>query len=328
MTPLRPKEYAFAFDQEEIDSVCKGLKDLNNQLTMDVGEIAVGYGAYYLKAPILLHAESDILTPTTPLNHAINLVITTLDAGVCEFNTDIIYRGLDGASWFRLVMATLAAINRGCLRSPRKTMSGTKSLNNIPDSFPMHKSLVRPLLEGGAIICMAEQLAGMFDHKRNRVLKDAFDHVWSKGHKAAKDLTITRLHGLAQPSTTTIEKVKEQAKKNLYDCTFIDLETNLEFRTKIEKQIEKDIYKVQRNKTNIDLFSAAQPTEEEEERARQQVHLSLVTSIKADLAQDMRLRVDIENKVKEDMYDLLKAECINDISEWRHVYRKELLTAM
>jgi len=42
----------------------------------------------------------------------------------------------------------------------------------------------------------------------------------------------------------------------------------------------------------------------------------------------MRLRVDIENKVKEDMYDLLKAECINDISEWRHVYREELLTAM
>ena len=124
-----------------------------------------------------------------------------------------------------------------------------------------------------------------------------------------------------------IEKVKEQAKKNLYDRTFIDLETNLEFRTKIEKQIKKDIYKVQRNKTNIDLFSAAQPTKEEE-RARQQVHLSLVTSIKADLAQDMRLRVDIENKVKEDMYDLLKAECINDISEWRHVYREELLTAM
>ncbi len=65
-TPSRPKEYMFAFDQEEIDSMRKGLKDLNNQLTTDVGEIAVSYGAYYLKAPILLHAELDILTPTTP----------------------------------------------------------------------------------------------------------------------------------------------------------------------------------------------------------------------------------------------------------------------
>ena len=100
-------------------------------------------------------------------HHTINLVIATLDAGVCEFNTDIIYRGLDGTSWFRLVMATLATINRGCLRSPRKTMSGTKSLNNIPDSFPMHELLVRPLSEGGVIICMAEQLVGMFDHKCN-----------------------------------------------------------------------------------------------------------------------------------------------------------------
>ncbi len=50
--------------------------------------------------------------------------------------------------------------------------------------------------------------------------------------------------------------------------------------------------------------------------------------LKADLIQDPKIKAEVENKVKEDMYDLLKAECLNDISEWRRVYREELLTAM
>src|SRR6266702_1023047 len=44
--------------------------------------------------------------------------------------------------------------------------------------------------------------------------------------------------------------------------------------------------------------------------------VEVTTKITADLAMDPKVKTEIENKVKEDMYNLLKAECIANISEW------------
>ncbi len=250
---VRPNDDSFNSEEQDADVVRQGLKDLCGQLASDVPQTAIGYGAYYLKSPIMCHPDSDLPYHTEVMNHAIMAVISALDAGVGEHPTDIIFRALNAPSWPRLTMAILAAIIRGTLRSPRKMMTGSKSLNNIPDQFSTHQDITRPLTEGGAIICMAEQLAGLFDQKRNRVLKDAFDHVWEKGTKAATDLAHTRLRGLANPSNATIKEVTDTTRRHLEDKIRVDLELDMRLRSEIEAHVKEEMYTLLKNESLADI---------------------------------------------------------------------------
>ncbi len=242
--------------------------DLVDQLLQDVREIDIGYGAYYLKDIIYLHQDSDLPYPTDTMNHAILVVLVALNAGSRESNTDIIFQALNAPLWPRLTMAILAAIIQGALWSPKKMMMGSKNLNAIPDSFPIHPELDHPLMEGRAIIHMAQQIAGIFDKGHNAPISDAYNHVWSKGEKAAKDLANTRLLGLAQPSKNTINQAIASTTKHLH------------------KHIHQE------------------------------------------LSNDIKIRHDIKEHIKGEMYDLLKAKCLDNISEWHRVYHEELLTTM
>ncbi len=215
------------------------------------------------KNPFFCHIDSDLLCKADSLNEAILLILVALDAGVGKSPMDLVYRDLNAPSWTRLALATLAAITRGQLCSTSGSVhKGNTNLNHSPDKYAIHPNLMQPSTEGGALICMAEQLIGQLSnaHTCNRTIKNAYEQVWEIGSKVAEKLAITRLHALAQPSSATIAEVSAK--------------------------------------------------------------------LKVDLTQDLNLRAEVENKVKEDMYDLLKAECLNDISEWHRVYRKELLTTM
>ncbi len=247
--PTRPGDDVTGADLlmgEEADSVRKGLKDLNEQLLNELPDQAVGYGAYFMKEPIYCHPDSDLPCKADGLNEAVLLVIAALDAGVGNNPTDLVYRVLNAASWSRLTMAILAAIIRGSLRSPTNSIisTGKTKLNFLVDSYPIHASLTRPTTEGGAIICMAEQLAGHYDQKRNRVVANACDHIWDKYKATAEKIAINRLHALAQPSNNTINATTEKARADLYTDTYNSMKANAELRSTLEDEVRMEMFHV------------------------------------------------------------------------------------
>jgi len=231
---------------DEADHIRKGLTDLNKQFLNELTDTSVGYAAYFLKEPIYCHPDSDLPCKADSLNEAVLLVLAALDAGVGKNPTDLVYRALTSSSWTRLTMAVLAAILRGHMRSPTNTANfkGSTYINETPDKFPIHPSLSRPTTEGGAIICMAEQLAGQLDFKRNRTFTDIYNKVWSAGAGAAEKLALNRLQALAQPSKNTIERTVSKAKKDLYSSTCVSMEANLHIRSEIEDKVRVEMFNV------------------------------------------------------------------------------------
>ncbi|KAH8984282.1 hypothetical protein EDB86DRAFT_3084637 [Lactarius hatsudake] len=76
-------------------------------------------------------------------------------------------------------MAVLSTILRGALHSPAALRSGSRSLNGI-DSFPLHKDVDHPLTEGGAIMLMCQQLAGLYQSNRNHPDKTFPDSYYDR----------------------------------------------------------------------------------------------------------------------------------------------------
>ena len=208
----------------------QGLKDLNAQFIQELTDKVVGYAAYFLKEPIYCHTDLDLPCKADSLNEAILLVLAVLDTGVGAHSTDLIYCILNAPLWTRLALAMMAAINRGHLRSPNNnsTYSGSTNLNHSPDKFAIHPDLPQPHTEGGALICMVEQLMGQFDKGRNRSFPDTYNKIWTEGSKVAEKIAINRLHALAQPSATTMAEVTAKAKEDLYTNTYTNLELNFE----------------------------------------------------------------------------------------------------
>src|SRR6266702_2918052 len=175
------------------------------------------------------------------------------------------HRVLNAPSWTRLALAMMAAINRGHLRSPNNNSaySGSTNLNHSPDKFAIHPDLPRPRTEGGALICMAEQLAGQFDKGRNRSFPDTYNKIWTEGSKVAEKIAINRLHALAQPSAATMAEVTAKAKEDLYTNTYTNLELNFELRAQIEDRVRTEMFNVLNKEAfeNIEEWRQAYRTE-------------------------------------------------------------------
>ncbi|KAI9429921.1 hypothetical protein H4582DRAFT_2064452 [Lactarius indigo] len=167
-------------DEETAD--LNSLADLlAEELTQAVGQTALGWGGYRITNPLPLHKDSDMPVATETFHAAASLVLTALDAGAARKDGELITKILTPHSWTRLTMSVLSAIIRGALRSPAPLKNKTQPLNNNPDSFPIHQDLLRPKNEGGAIILMANQIAGLFgtagNHPDSAMPDSYFDHI-------------------------------------------------------------------------------------------------------------------------------------------------------
>ncbi|KAI9435422.1 hypothetical protein H4582DRAFT_2059352 [Lactarius indigo] len=165
-------------EAKELDSLADLLA---KELSQAVGHAALGWGGYRVTNPLPFRKDSDLPVAPATFHGAANLVLTALDAGAAKQDGELITKVLTPHSWIRLTLAILAAIIRGALRSPAPLKNKTLPLNNNPDSFPIHQDLLRPKNKGGAIILMANQIAGIFgtagNHPDSSMPDSYFDHV-------------------------------------------------------------------------------------------------------------------------------------------------------
>ncbi|KAH9053893.1 hypothetical protein EDB87DRAFT_1689719, partial [Lactarius vividus] len=181
-------------------------QDLNDEITREITEAALGYGQYYLKEPKLtLRPQHDFVLKQNQLQTAALVTIQALDAGTALHPGDTSTTFLTPQAWFCLAAATLAAIIRGNIRSPNNAINGIKPLNTN-DKFEIHKDLVHPLTEGATIRHMALQIAEAYDKARTNPLKLTPTEVYDQ-------LTAVKL--------ATLTKAAETSAKSQLDTTDI-----------------------------------------------------------------------------------------------------------
>ncbi|KAI9440973.1 hypothetical protein H4582DRAFT_2056219 [Lactarius indigo] len=165
-------------ETKELDSVTDLLTE---ELMQAVGQAALGWGGYRITNPLPFRKDPDMPVATETFHAAATLVLTALDAGAAKRDGELITKILTPHSWMRLTMGVLSAIIRGALRSPAPLKNKTLPLNNNSDAFPIHQDLLRPVNEGGAVILMANQIAGLFgtagNHPDSAMPNSYFDHV-------------------------------------------------------------------------------------------------------------------------------------------------------
>ncbi|KAI9438104.1 hypothetical protein H4582DRAFT_2057586 [Lactarius indigo] len=154
---------------------------LAEELTQAVGQAALGWGGYRITNPLPFRKDSDLPIATETFHVAATLVLTALDAGATKRDGELISKILTPHSWMRLTLGVLSAIIRGALRLLAPLKNKTMPLNNNPDAFPIHQDLLHPKNKGGAVILMANQLAGLFgtagNHPESAMPDSYFDRV-------------------------------------------------------------------------------------------------------------------------------------------------------
>ncbi|KAH8977620.1 hypothetical protein EDB83DRAFT_2537831 [Lactarius deliciosus] len=152
---------------------------LTAEMAQSVTQLIQAWSTYRLTAPLEMRKDTELPTTDSEFTSMTAAFLTALDCGAAPQDGELAVRGLPPKTWMRLTMATLGAILHGAIRSPSTLRAGRRSLNGT-DSFPLHPELDRPLTEGGAIMLMAQQLAGLFASNRNHPDKTYPDSYFNK----------------------------------------------------------------------------------------------------------------------------------------------------
>ncbi|KAI9433721.1 hypothetical protein H4582DRAFT_2101369 [Lactarius indigo] len=200
---------------------------LKEEFTREINDVVMGFSQYYLTGPLQFRFDNDFSFRQENLQTAVLLTLQALDTGTAFKEGETAVSILTPQAWHRLVMATLAAILRGHLRSPNRATNGNKSLNWSIDSFVVSHNIPKPLSEGGAIRSMALQLAGYYDTKRANPLhtspEEFFDSLVEK-----QTNTLQRIANRTTSITQTVHKellqdevemaaIRDRVKKSIFD---------------------------------------------------------------------------------------------------------------
>ncbi|KAH8981471.1 hypothetical protein EDB86DRAFT_3087043 [Lactarius hatsudake] len=183
-------------DRDEDEFLAEVNQTLEAEIRQDVSAILQGWSTYRLLRPLELRRGHNLPTTANKFHCMVSTVLTALDAGAVKHDGEMMVKGLTPQSWMRLTMAILGAILRGALRSPSALRSGTRSLNGI-DSFPLHADLDRPLMEGGAIMLMCQQLGGLYTTNRSHPDKSYPDSYFTR----LTTLLDSKMHQVPLPGT-------------------------------------------------------------------------------------------------------------------------------
>ncbi|KAI9429448.1 hypothetical protein H4582DRAFT_2149692 [Lactarius indigo] len=245
---------------------------LLDEFVRDIPELMIGYANFYLKSDLPMRNGHSFPLDQDYLNLCFETTLTALDAGTALKDGETAVTGLTPQAWYRLVMASLSSIIRGMLRSPAYVKAGTKSLNFSPDSFIISNKLDRPLTEGGAVMLMAQQLAGMVESNRNHPDKSFPKSYYERQLELLKE---------------GLRKAAEQQHK--LDQMHAPTNAN-----ETEATVKKEIYEL----------------------------------TKQEMLSDLRLRAEIQDKVREELYKTFQEDACRNIEEWRLTYHRELMDAL
>ncbi|KAH9168174.1 hypothetical protein EDB89DRAFT_2205452 [Lactarius sanguifluus] len=276
-------------DDDWDNAIDKVKDDLANELTKDVVEQVIGWGAYTLVDNLDLRKVHDLPFDGRTIHAAVAATLLTLDAGGAKEEGETAVAGLTPSSWTRLLLGLLAAAIRGALRSPRYITTSTKSLNWRNDMFPIQAELDRPLTEVGAIVMMCQQLGGLFESNAN--------HSMGRGYPRFPDSYFERL-------TRTITR-----RIDRFDGEFPRLPSH--------------------DPVDLPAPPPAEPlTEEQRRQADARARETLYQEILETLRLDGVTMAQISASVKDGIFADLNAQALENADEWRAVYKHEFVETM
>ncbi|KAI9430331.1 hypothetical protein H4582DRAFT_2063947 [Lactarius indigo] len=199
---------------------------LKEEFTQEINDVVMGFSQYYLTGPLQFWFDNDFSFRQENLQTAVLLTLQALDTGTAFKEGETSVSILTPQAWHRLVMAVLAAVIRGHLRSPNRATNGNKSLNWSIDSFVVSQDLPKPLSEGGAIRSMALQLAGYYDTKRINPLHTSPEEFFTS---------------LIEKQTNTIQRITNRTT-NLQQRAHDDVLQNEQEMTQIRDKVKESIF--------------------------------------------------------------------------------------
>ncbi|KAH9165951.1 hypothetical protein EDB89DRAFT_2076296 [Lactarius sanguifluus] len=276
-------------DDEWDNAIDKVKEDLANELTKDVVEQVIGWGAYTLVDNLDLRKAHDLPFDGRTIHAAAAATLLTLDVGGAKEEGETAVAGLTPSSWTRLLLGLLAAAIRGALRSPRYITTSTKSLNWRNDMFPIQAELDRPLTEVGAIVMMCQQLGGLFESNAN--------HSMGRGYPRFPDSYFERL-------TRTITRCIDR-----FDREFLRLPSH--------------------DPADLPALPLAEPlTEAQRRQADARARETLYQEILETLRLDGVTMAQISASVKDGIFADLNAQALENADEWRAMYKHEFVETM
>jgi hypothetical protein len=119
--------------------------DTMTSITDELNQVAEGHSHYFLREPLTIMTDPSFLIQSDELRHILDLAAAALSVGPRTNNSSDIWRLLRPSNWFCAATHTMAAILRGCVRTPHIGREGNFPINPLRDVYQCSKNL--PVLE-------------------------------------------------------------------------------------------------------------------------------------------------------------------------------------
>ncbi|KAN0137679.1 hypothetical protein V8E53_004504 [Lactarius tabidus] len=268
-------------------AVQKSLDELN--------EGVEGYSHYFLQEPLTLCDDPAIEVAPPHLRRILDIAGAALSMGPRDGQDGDIWRMLRPSDWFRASTFILAAVLRGCVRTPRVARMGNFPLLPLRDSFLYGNDLPELNTQTDALIAMATQILENLQLDNGPLLpQDSIDGIRS---------TVWRSH--EAHIRAIVEQEALQVAHRLSTMGLSDLIDKLERDAPIEEitdTLRDDILEQTRSKYNnavlaakSEAYNKAIREAEDAGRAEAAAFMKSYESIQMDRAKEQaRLKADSE----------------------------------
>ncbi|KAI9429685.1 hypothetical protein H4582DRAFT_2145018 [Lactarius indigo] len=301
---------------------------LKEEFTREINDVVMGFSQYYLTGPLQFRFDNDFSFRQENLQTASLLTLQALDTGTAFKEGETAVSMLTPQAWHRLVMATLAAILRGHLRSPNRATNGNKSLNWATDSFVVSADIPKPLSEGGAIRAMALQLAGYYDTKRSNPLHTSPDEFFSsliekQTHTLQRIVNrSTKISQQAHDSIThsdeDMEQIRNKVKESIFQSLNAEALNDLDTWREIYREEFKEVMQKWIASNNFASPDACfiKPDVKQKARAKsvtpeQELNISQIESL---VRTDCQVQIDV---MRRDLLNEMKLTMEKEIADLR-----------
>jgi hypothetical protein len=215
----------------------------------ELNEGVEGYSHYFLQEPLTLCTEPAIEIVSPHLRRILDIAGATLSMGPRESQDGDPWRMLRPSDWFRASTYMLAAIARGCVRTPKVARLGNFPLLPLRDSFLYSNNLPELDTQTDALRALATQIIENLQLDNGPLLpQDSVDGIRS---------TVWRAHEAHIRAIVEQEALKVEHK--LSTMGLADLIDKLERDAPIEEITETlrdDIMEQVRSKYNNQILAA------------------------------------------------------------------------
>jgi hypothetical protein len=128
--------------------------------TDELGSVRMGFAHYFLRDPLALVNDPSVPVESEYLRKMTDVVGAVLCGGPCstEEGEDDMFGSILPGDWFRLATFMLAAVARGCIRTPDLAKKGSFDVQPCKDDFITDPSIGVPPTQTKLLIALAAQI--------------------------------------------------------------------------------------------------------------------------------------------------------------------------